>query len=207
MKTIFSLLLIVYFSSLVICGGVWPHPQSIVGGNKIYSISPSFNIELGAITNTLLNKSIERYRKYIVPSANYNGRSDGVITQLIINIQSNTMNLQLGISERYNLTVASPNSAINADNVFGAMRALETFSQLITDNTNGTAIIEGSPWIIQDEPRFLHRGLLIGKKKKIIFFFKFFFDLPFFLIYHFLGKKILLVTIFLWMSFSELSMD
>ena len=45
------------------------------------------------------------------------------------------------------------------------MRALESFSQLIRNFKNGSNIIENSPFIIQDEPRFQHRGLLIDSSR------------------------------------------
>lgn len=53
-------------------------------------------------------------------------------------------------------------ATIEANTVYGALRALETFSQLCTfDYGLKTVQIYKAPWYIQDEPRFAYRGLLI----------------------------------------------
>ena len=45
---------------------------------------------------------------------------------------------------------------------YGALRALETFSQLVTfDFDRGAYVVPGVPWRIHDAPRFAHRGLMI----------------------------------------------
>ena len=46
--------------------------------------------------------------------------------------------------------------------MYGALRGLETFSQLVTfDFTSERYVIAGCPWSISDAPRFAHRGLMI----------------------------------------------
>lgn len=53
-------------------------------------------------------------------------------------------------------------ATIEANTVYGALRALETFSQLCTFDYGLKAVrIYKAPWYIQDEPRFAYRGLLI----------------------------------------------
>ncbi|KAJ8422971.1 hypothetical protein Cgig2_002582 [Carnegiea gigantea] len=55
-----------------------------------------------------------------------------------------------------------PLAVLQANTVYGALRALETFSQLCTfDYGLKTVQIYEAPWYIQDEPRFAYRGLLI----------------------------------------------
>ncbi|KAK4799654.1 hypothetical protein SAY86_025019 [Trapa natans] len=55
---------------------------------------------------------------------------------------------------------------MQAATVFGALRGLETFSQLCTfDYASKTVLIHNIPWNIQDEPRFKYRGLLLDTSR------------------------------------------
>jgi hypothetical protein len=49
-----------------------------------------------------------------------------------------------------------------AKTVFGALRALETFSQLVRfDFETDGYVVDGAPYHIMDAPRFAHRGLMV----------------------------------------------
>ena len=49
-----------------------------------------------------------------------------------------------------------------AKTVYGALRALETFSQLVRFDFDANAYaLPGAPWDITDSPRFPHRGLMV----------------------------------------------
>jgi len=51
---------------------------------------------------------------------------------------------------------------LTAKTIYGIMRGLETFSQLVTFNFNSKMYeIQQSPWSLNDEPRFPHRGLMV----------------------------------------------
>ena len=50
---------------------------------------------------------------------------------LVVSVSSANESLGHGTSENYTLSVAFPNASIAADSIYGAMRALETFAQLI----------------------------------------------------------------------------
>jgi hexosaminidase len=65
-------------------------------------------------------------------------------------------------TESYTLDVAAAGASIKAQTIGGALRGLESFSQLTMFNfTSSTYNIVGAPWAIQDTPRFQHRGLMI----------------------------------------------
>lgn len=56
----------------------------------------------------------------------------------------------------------STSAYIQANTVYGALRGLETFSQLCAfDFTSRSVKLRNAPWVISDEPRFPYRGLLI----------------------------------------------
>jgi len=71
------------------------------------------------------------------------------------------------------MTISAPQGSIPATNQWGAIRALESFSQLVLwtppltrgSVSNNTYIIAGSPVTITDSPRFQWRGLLIDTSR------------------------------------------
>lgn len=86
----------------------------------------------------------------------------GVSTVRVL-VRSSDTTLQLGTSEAYELEI-DPTGAVRivADTVYGVVRGLDTFSQLVTYSASANRfVIHGCPWLIQDAPRFKHRGLLI----------------------------------------------
>ena len=70
---------------------------------------------------------------------------------------------QLETDETYSLSVtASGTATLKAKTVFGALRGIETFSQLVVfDFDSGSYGIPFAPWQIDDKPRFPHRGLMM----------------------------------------------
>lgn len=78
------------------------------------------------------------------------------MTQINIDVKSTNTTLFFGVDESYSLdTSAAPAVLLTANTVFGALRGLETFSQLIDHNYYLTGAI------VVDEPRFQHRGFMI----------------------------------------------
>ncbi|CAI5494519.1 unnamed protein product, partial [Closterium sp. Naga37s-1] len=78
--------------------------------------------------------------------------------------------LEVGADESYVLTVggAAPDHSssavirIHANTTVGALRALETLSQLVRrDPASRLALLQGVPLTIHDRPRFPHRGVLL----------------------------------------------
>ena len=59
------------------------------------------------------------------------------------------------------LTAGSPNATLTAATVWGALRGLESFSQLIHAPQGSSLVVPASSVLIQDRPRFRHRGLMI----------------------------------------------
>ncbi|XP_016060742.1 PREDICTED: beta-hexosaminidase subunit beta [Miniopterus natalensis] len=61
--------------------------------------------------------------------------------------------------ESYTLIVKGPVAVLKANRVWGVLRGLETFSQLIYQDAYGTFTVNEST--VSDSPRFPHRGILI----------------------------------------------
>lgn len=92
------------------------------------------------------------------------------VVTLNVTVHSDNDELQLGVDESYTLVVPkakeSSQVTIEATTVYGALRGLETFSQLCSfDYTTKTVKIYKAPWSIQDKPRFAFRGLLLDTSR------------------------------------------
>ena len=82
--------------------------------------------------------------------------------------------LQLGTDESYSLAVAGNgnNASLHAATVYGAVRGLETFSQLVAfDFDQHAYTLPNAPWAISDAPRFAHRGVMIDSRLMITLIF------------------------------------
>jgi hexosaminidase len=78
------------------------------------------------------------------------------------------LSLRMQANETYSLSVTTSPAAcrIWAPTVWGALRAMETFSQLLTRNTSsGVVSLSYAPVNVHDGPRFTHRGLLIDSSR------------------------------------------
>jgi len=95
----------------------------------------------------------------------------GQVTRLVVEVASSNESLALGVDEGYSLHViggGAPGSestaVLRAATVYGALRGLETFSQL-TIRTVGHAdvvLINSTSVVIEDAPRFPWRGIAIA---------------------------------------------
>lgn len=81
---------------------------------------------------------------------------------------------RLGDDERYSLEVSQERIRISADAPLGILRGIETFLQLVLQNTNPAGSTAASPGfsvpavVIRDEPRFEWRGLSLDVSRHFI---------------------------------------
>ncbi|KAK3028812.1 hypothetical protein RJ639_038639 [Escallonia herrerae] len=152
---------------------LWPLPSKFTSGNQTLTVSPDLSLYLGS-GSLIVRDAFERYRGIIFKhsSGSPSGeRSEPVydITNLSIIVHSDNEELQLGVDESYSLFVTKNDglsivgqAVIEANSVYGALRGLETFSQLCTfDYETKTVKVYKAPWYIKDKPRFAYRGLLL----------------------------------------------
>lgn len=75
----------------------------------------------------------------------------------------------LGMSENYKLQISSGKAMLSSDSLWGALRGLETFSQIVYETmyeSHGLWLVNET--MIEDAPRFQHRGFLIDSSRHFL---------------------------------------
>ncbi|KAK8672236.1 hypothetical protein V6N13_110609 [Hibiscus sabdariffa] len=162
---------------------IWPLPSEFTSGNQTLTVDPALSLFVlgkGGYSN-ILKEGFERYKKIIFKHASgislfqkLRGiRSVYDISELRIIVNSDSEELQLGVDESYALFVAKNDgksivgeATIEANTVYGALRGLETFSQMCAfDYETKSVQIYKAPWYIKDNPRFAFRGLMLDTSR------------------------------------------
>ncbi|XP_047453209.1 beta-hexosaminidase subunit alpha isoform X1 [Mugil cephalus] len=166
------LLLIILQLGLHTAEGVWPLPQSFTSSTERYPLNPrTFYFGYGRQSATqegcsVLDEAFKRYFSLIFPSA------DGVLRFSVDKPFIVTVSVDHGdcesypnedSSERYSLSVSAGQASLKADTVWGALRGLESFSQLVYQGDYGTYFVNKTE--IEDFPRFQFRGILLDTSR------------------------------------------
>ena len=97
---------------------------------------------------------------HAVPAADAD--ADAGLAGCVVTVKNSTQILQLETDESYTLKVAQAGCTIEAPTYVGALRAMETLSQLVRfDFDTQTYAIASAPVEIDDMPRFHHREVLV----------------------------------------------
>uniref|UniRef100_A0A8D0GK73 Beta-hexosaminidase n=1 Tax=Sphenodon punctatus TaxID=8508 RepID=A0A8D0GK73_SPHPU len=154
--------------------GVWPRPQlfRVPQGGGQCSLSPS-RFRFGYAGSSavgpgcvVLDQAFQRYRRLLFPELTENDLAwDSLCNELLV-----TVNMpgcdgfpDMHSKENYKLDISEEQMLLTADTVWGALRGLETFSQLVWRDDNGTYYVNETDII--DFPRFAHRGLLLDTSR------------------------------------------
>ncbi|OWF43172.1 Beta-hexosaminidase subunit beta [Mizuhopecten yessoensis] len=165
-------------------GEPWPLPQIYTPSSETFSLNYlSFDFPVTGATCDTLTAAIRRYEQIIFGDAELDTRlkffpgfdrfssADGSVNSLSVHVQeacdtADNKYPALESNEAYNLTVASPTSQLVAKTVWGALRGLETFSQLIYEGLDGQ--FEVNKTVIVDFPRFQYRGILLDSSRHFL---------------------------------------
>uniref|UniRef100_A0A131XIX2 Beta-hexosaminidase n=1 Tax=Hyalomma excavatum TaxID=257692 RepID=A0A131XIX2_9ACAR len=166
-------------------GEVWPQPRNQTKSSNTLSLDEntfSFQYEGPCF---VVQEALKRYRREILfqncakPQA-----SGGATRRHAPNLHTHSINghldtLKVTVShecedlpthhmdESYYLSISSnEESFISARSVWGALRGLETFSQLVYSPDGVSWVVNET--FIYDEPRFPHRGLLIDSSRHFL---------------------------------------
>jgi hexosaminidase len=152
---------------------VWPQPAAFGTGSARVSVVPSKDFFAVNVSTPFLEAAVQRYMLLTFPHAVAPATEIG--SEAIHSLQIGVTDLsedfpQLETNEGYSLQVSEKGVAVAfAETVYGALRALETFSQLVRyDFDIGAYVVEGAPYSIDDAPRFPHRGLMIDSGRHFL---------------------------------------
>lgn len=157
---------------------IWPIPAEVAVGNKSVALAPDFTMQLTGPPSKLLSRAIARYDSLIFAHPTVEERNQSSaglqLTQLLLIIANKSEELFLGVDENYTLSVpsscpvestrvgASCAAVLHAPTVFGALRGLESFSQVVRfDYESELYYVPGAPLVISDMPRFGYRGIML----------------------------------------------
>jgi hexosaminidase len=158
---------------LVSADSLWPVPlgaTSIDTGPQCLSLPTSTPFSSVGMDSDVLTAALTRYQSIIfgvrVPSVNPSpctGVGAGAIASVTVNVTTPDLNLTVATVESYSLVISSPAVAITAPTAYGALRALESLSQLVDyrPDLGATAFVLPASASIVDAPRFAHRGALV----------------------------------------------
>ncbi|XP_035245648.1 beta-hexosaminidase subunit beta isoform X1 [Anguilla anguilla] len=161
-------------------GSLWPLPQRVQIFSVAFSLSRNrFQIvhsqESSAGPNCdLLQNAFRRYFEYMFgftkKLGEYRSGLASEVTELQVLITSVDSECDTHPSvtsdESYELTVDQPTAVLKAKKVWGALRGLETFSQLVYEDDYGARSINKTA--IVDFPRFAHRGILLDTSRHFL---------------------------------------
>ena len=161
----------------------WPKPLHATNGTGLLHVNDI--IITTNSTSVLLIRAIQRCLSSIKessPASPLSSSSGSIgapapIVALTVAVGSDAEDLNDTTDESYTLFVGTDGKATaHAPNVFAALRALESFAQLIEqgsphDSGDQDAVLlqlRGLPWNITDAPRFRHRGMLIDSSRHFL---------------------------------------
>ncbi|KAE7996850.1 hypothetical protein FH972_001539 [Carpinus fangiana] len=165
---------------------LWPLPVEFTSGNGTLSVDPGLSLDVAGQggNSGILREAFDRYRRIVFKHSGgvsvfdrlWGRRSVYDISKLKVIVDSDSEELQLGVDESYTLFVAKNDgqsiigeATIEANTVYGALRGLETFSQLCAfDYETKSVLVYKAPWYIRDKPRFAYRGLLLDTSRHFL---------------------------------------
>ncbi|CAH1263100.1 HEXB [Branchiostoma lanceolatum] len=157
-------------------GQVWPKPQHQVSTVEVFVLNRdtfNFNYAPGSQRCEILDLAFERYTEIIfsIDEATTSRKCDAdstCLTVLEVSVKEpcKGASLHLESKEKYGLVVTREGVKLKADSVWGALRGLETFSQLIYRGEHGLYTLNRTD--ITDFPRFPHRGVLLDTSRHFV---------------------------------------
>ncbi|XP_048960049.1 beta-hexosaminidase subunit alpha isoform X2 [Canis lupus dingo] len=156
---------------------LWPWPQYIQTSEAHYAIFPhdfQFRYHSSSAAQpgcSVLDEAFQRYRDLLFssrawyppePTRKLHALEKNSLVVLVVTPGCNQLP-SLESLENYTLTINDDHCFLLSETVWGALRGLETFSQLVWRSPEGMFLINKTE--IEDFPRFSHRGLLLDTSR------------------------------------------
>ncbi|KAI9170290.1 hypothetical protein LWI28_025588 [Acer negundo] len=138
----------------------WPQPHATLISPNFIITSPEHHYLSSAVNRYLNLIKNEQYHPQVTPSVKI---TTSPLLTLSISVDNLFTPLHHGVDESYTLTIPTNVSMANltAQTVWGAMRGLETFSQLVWGKPSVVAV----GLYVWDSPLFPHRGLMLDTSR------------------------------------------
>ncbi|KAK9663782.1 Glucosamine-6-phosphate isomerase (Glucosamine-6-phosphate deaminase) (GNPDA) (GlcN6P deaminase), partial [Basidiobolus ranarum] len=177
---------------------VWPLPAKMDVGHNIIRLSRNeLDISIKAPAGAdILERAVHRYKKLIFTKGEFSSLLNPVektvfpipttsvpvhqlapkgkyptLTGLSIQVSGHNTKLNLDTDESYTIDVPARGgkATIKAKSVYGALRGLESFSQLVKWTAEANQYrIPFAPVSISDKPVFVHRGVMIDSSRNFL---------------------------------------
>lgn len=182
---------------------LWPQPSSVSRQGQGVSMDPStFTWSAVGAESGILTRAMARYKALTFPAHAMPGPDEDSLGRdavgsacagLAINVTGASTALGSGTDESYTLVVAAPTATLSAGSVYGALRGLETFSQLVTcaagnagarphagvpqveptgirtAGTSASCASFSAPSVtVSDAPRFGFRGIMLDLARRFL---------------------------------------
>jgi hexosaminidase len=166
---------------------IWPQPTGYTfatspwPNGKLVQLAAKFAFTCNKCPSEL-TAAIGRYRNIIffAGAPSLDSASDTpMLATCSVNVKDTTAALEIGMDESYEIQVTTTGATINAQTQWGAMRGLESFSQLVqwsgdghlgtgTDTDANTYEIGYLPLNVTDTPRFKWRGMMFDTSRHFL---------------------------------------
>ncbi|HKW17993.1 MAG TPA: family 20 glycosylhydrolase [Terriglobales bacterium] len=138
-----------------------PMPSSVQLGSGQLLIDRSFSVVTSGHRDSILDRGVHRFLAQLSKQTGmlFEAASDKKNPTLSIRVERGSDPVQkLGEDESYQLSITTTGATLSAANPLGALHGLQTFLQLVQTGENGFSV---PAVVINDQPRFAWRGLLI----------------------------------------------
>ena len=145
---------------------LWPLPRAFTAGSStaVLATAPRNNASFfGHAPSALLGRAFARYASLLPRCGTDAAGGPGLVSGFELRVgDPHSPGPKEYMDETYSLTVPSRGTVVaEAATQWGALRALETFSQLAANCT-----LRGVPMRVVDAPRFTHRGVLLDLARR-----------------------------------------
>lgn len=172
-----------YSAQLVPPVVLFPEPRLLHHGDVTLILAPDTTVyKLGdtAAKSPLLGRAAARYLgnstaapSLLFPWGSRRAAQQAAASPFVISmeVESASEDLQHGVDESYTVDVSAEQrtATLQASSVFGALRALETLSQLVVPvdrDEGGGYALPLAPWAIVDKPEYSWRGLMLDTSRR-----------------------------------------
>ncbi|XP_055295128.1 beta-hexosaminidase subunit beta-like [Sitodiplosis mosellana] len=174
-------------------GEIWPKPFQQTSSDDFFIVRPSLlKFEIQSETCDILTEAIRRYQRIIKsllkrgihsqrhahhgpnivehpnPEFRNNSNLAGFLDEITINLKNPCeREPHPQMTETYQLNIANASAYLESESIWGILRGLESFSQLLVVSSDHTALrVNGTE--IYDKPRYSYRGLLVDTSRHFI---------------------------------------